>query len=305
MPSAATATLAASSPARAFAIALASGVAHACAGPDHVAAVVALAARTRRRAIEDGDDGGAGGVARRCAIEGARWGVGHSMGLGGVTGVFYALGRAMDVETAALASDYVVGGAMCALGVASASGGWKMVMKRRKEREHVEDGEVEGAGEVETHARDGDETSVRVAAGSEAHEEAHALGVSHVHVREVDVESDDVVLERASLWKRVRRFGRDKTAPAYAVGFLHGVSGLSGVIYVLPAVFLTDETRVSLYLFGFFISSVISMTLFAAVLGALPHSVKMAIWMSLVGGALVFGVGLMWIILTAQGKLDL
>lgn len=305
MPSGAVDALARASPARAFALALAAGAAHACAGPDHVGAVVALVASARRDAggLASGRE-----VGWSCARQGARWGVGHCLGLGVITGVFYALGRALDVEKAALASDYVVGCAMCALGAASGRGGWRMLRRSRAESEHVEDACADGPGEAHTHG-DGHacgEEPVRVAAGSEAHREAHALGVAHTHVRQHDVEegAGDVASERESLWKRLRGW-RDDTTPAYVVGFVHGVSGLSGVVYVLPAVFLADETRVTLYMLGFFLSSLIAMTAFSALLGTVPHSVKNTIRISLVGGAFVFAVGVMWIVLTALGKLDL
>ena len=183
-----------------------------------------------------------------------------------------------------------------------------MLLRSRAESEHVEDVMVDGEGDAQTHeeAHGCDVEPVRVASGSEAHREAHALGVAHTHVRQHDVEEGtcDVSTERESLWKRLRSLRYD-TTPSYVIGFVHGVSGFSGVVYVLPAVFLADETRVMLYMLGFFISSLLAMTAFSALLGMVPHSVKNTIRISIGGGAFVFAVGIMWIVLTALDKLDL
>ena len=117
---------------------------------------------------------------------------------------------------------------------------------------------------------------VGVLAGSAAHAEAHAYGVAHEHARKGEDEEMceradgragvvETVSERKSLWSRVKSaLGEESTREgklaAYAVGVVHGASGVSGVIYILPAVFLDDATRIALYLFGFCLTSVLVMT---------------------------------------------
>ena len=85
---------------------------------------------------------------------------------------------------------------------------------------------------------------------------------------------------------------------------LPAASGVSGVIYILPAVFLDDATRIALYLFGFCLTSVLVMTALAFILGAAPGSERAALRVSVAAGASSFIVGVIWIALAATGKLN-
>ena len=307
-----------------FAASLAAGALHAIAGPDHVAAVVALIASARReraasrsdahhaRDDDDDDDGGGGDGAslwRACAKQGFRWALGHALGLGAVTAVFFACARRVDVDRVAKASDFVVGVTMLALGLANIRAGVMFYRRERRARAHVEDCEARGAHEGASGESDG---TVVVVAGSEAHRAAHAFDIPHAHAVKGDRNCDDeVVSEPQSLWRRMRAISGDGSTregrlAAYGVGFTHGVSGLSGVVYVLPAVFLRDTSRVIMYMFGFFFTSTLAMTMFAAILGAAPGGGRRsAIALQCVGGVSVLVVGAVWIALTATNELNL
>ena len=120
----------------------------------------------------------------------------------------------------------------------------------------------------------------------------------------------ETVSERKSLWSRVKpalgeESPREGKLAAYAVGVVHGASGVSGVIYILPAVFLDDATRIALYLFGFCLTSVLVMTALAFILGAAPGSERAALRISVAAGASSLIVGVIWIALAATGKLNI
>ena len=141
------------------------------------------------------------------------------------------------------------------------------------------------------------------------------MGVSHEHAHKSDVHGareirGEAISERRSLWNRVREMvGEESTREgkfaAFGVGVAHGVSGVSGVVYVLPAAFLADSTRVVLYIFGFIVSSVAAMTALAFLLGLLPRSAAVAFRFSVASGVSALVVGVIWVALVATGKLDL
>ena len=317
----------------AFGLALVAGTAHAIAGPDHVAGVFAVATSARRveraRRMADGDDDDDDdddeGSRRRldlawaCARQGARWGSGHALGLALVGGIVLACEDGVDEDALGTASDFVVGSAMIWLGLATLRSAWRWDRKRKYAKAHVED---EAARDDDlAHAEDGATAGARTAgavvvvAGSAAHAEAHALGVSHEHAHKSDVHGareirGEAISERRSLWNRVREMvGEESTREgkfaAFGVGVAHGVSGVSGVVYVLPAAFLADSTRVVLYIFGFIVSSVAAMTALAFLLGLLPRSAAVAFRFSVASGVSALVVGVIWVALVATGKLDL
>ena len=316
----------------AFGLALIAGTLHALTGPDHLAGVFAVATsarrveRARRMADGDDDDDDDEDDARRrrdlawaCARQGARWGSGHALGLALVGGIVLACEDRVDEDALGAASDFVVGFAMIWLGLATLRSAWRWDRKQRHAKAHVED---EAARDDDlAHAEDGATAGARnavavvVVAGSAAHAEAHALGVSHEHAHKNDVHGTreihgEAISERRSLWNRMRDMvGEESTREgkfaAFGVGVAHGVSGVSGVVYVLPAAFLADSTRVALYIFGFVVSSVAAMTALAFLLGLLPRSAAVAFRFSVVSGISALVVGVIWVALVATGKLDL
>jgi hypothetical protein len=68
---------------------------------------------------------------------------------------------------------------------------------------------------------------------------------------------------------------------------------------------LNDTGRLLLYLLGFTITSIGSMSGVAAVMGLVPQGTKKLMIMNGVTGTVVIGVGIIWIVLTSTDKLDL
>jgi hypothetical protein len=135
----------------ALAIGCAAGFAHVLTGPDHLAAVSALAADRPRRAW----------------VLGLRWGLGHSLGIVLLGSLALVLQRSCGVDAAAAWSDRVVGAGMVGLGL------WALhraVRRRLHEHTHEHDGTVH----THTHLHLGSITSHR------QHSHApYAVGILH------------------------------------------------------------------------------------------------------------------------------
>jgi hypothetical protein len=127
------------------------GLAHVLSGPDHLAAVSALAADSPRRSW----------------VLGLRWGLGHSLGIVLLGALALVLQRGCGLDVAASRADRVVGAAMILLGL------WTLrraLRRRLHEHTHTHDGQTH----THTHLHLGSITSHR------QHSHApYAVGVLH------------------------------------------------------------------------------------------------------------------------------
>jgi hypothetical protein len=86
------------------------------------------------------------------------------------------------------------------------------------------------------------------------------------------------------------------------VGIIHGCSGFSHLLVVLPALALPSRLAAILYLSGFAIGTIIAMVTVAVLLGTIAYrsSIKkkstFLFRFSLCGGILAIVVGIFWII---------
>ena len=199
-------------------------------GADHLIALAVVASpdapeREPRRDVEsrgghhraDGDDGDdenrdaerdRPGLRRalRAGMLGVQWGIGHALGLALVCAVFFATRRRMNLDDFGDYADKAVGASMIALGLISL---WHLRTwrtRRERERAHIVDERVAGAGDPEVHAevparcpssqqpassqheaapsRQSSPRSVALVlqAGSEEHAAAHDMRLPHIHV---------------------------------------------------------------------------------------------------------------------------
>lgn len=96
---------------------------------------------------------------------------------------------------------------------------------------------------------------------------------------------------------------------AILAGIIHGLAGPGGVLGVIPAVQLHDWRLALAYLSSFCISSTVTMGIFASSYGALTDKLGgcHASFESLIryfSACLSIGVGILWLVLLAFGKLD-
>lgn len=291
--------IATASPWQSFCVAMLMGITHVVLGPDHVSALVMLVAGVKRRQ-QDEERRNFLSVWRKSALQGFRWGVGHTLGLGFMTAIFMSFRSSIPMEKIATASDYIVGSMMLMIGSASLISLYKWRKREQKRLAHLQEINVVEEGGSGLHPKDG--LPVEVTPGSEAHAEAHEHHMTHTH--------GEGVTEAKSLWEKFKQWRMgdtftDSPTSAYVVGTIHGISGLSGIVYVLPVLFLNDTGRLLLYLLGFTITSIGSMTGVAAVMGLVPQGTKKLMILNGVAGTTVISIGIIWIVLTSMDKLDL
>lgn len=272
------------SPWKAFLVSLAMGIIHVVMGPDHLSGLAVLVAGTKRRETEN--------IARKCAIQGSRWGVGHTFGLGIMTTLFMCLRSSLPIEKISKASDTIVGISMMFIGSLSIYSSYRWYSKNKKEQLHL-NGDMEANIK---HTKDG--IPIDVVPVSDAHNEVHKYNMCHNHSND-----SQSIENKKTVWYKYRSklFGEtssDNSRSAYFLGCIHGISGLSGVVYVLPVIFLNDTLRLLLYLGGFFMTSILSMTLLGYIVGIIPQKVKSLIIFSASAGVCAIGAGILFIFLT-------
>jgi hypothetical protein len=296
-------------------------------GADHLIALAVVASpdapeREPRRDVEsrgghhraDGDDENRDaerdrpGLRRalRAGMLGVQWGIGHALGLALVCAVFFATRRRMNLDDFGNYADKAVGASMIALGLISL---WHLRTwrtRRERERAHIVDERVAGAGDPEVHAevparcpssqqpassqqsaapsRQSSPRSVALVlqAGSEEHAAAHDMRLPHIHVPVGSSPSSSSPAKPASGRALVaaERFPSPDASDAdqsstdesrrgwsMSIGLVHGVAGPSGILAVLPAVVLADAGKSAAYLVAFFAASATAMGAFAAIFG--------------------------------------
>jgi len=271
------------------------GILHVLLGPDHVTAVVALVSGVKRRQYGIGQ--GKLTLMKKTAMQGFRWSVGHTVGLGFMTGVFMLFRDQIPIDTISTVSDIIVGSLMIILGVISLTNLYFWWKKEIRINKHMIDVETDVL-----HPSEG--VPMEVVSGSEAHVDAHNHEFTHTHRVDGDIRDSKSLWDRLKLTQIGDNFS-DNEKGAYTMGTLHGVSGLSGIVYTLPALFIENNVKLILYLFGFFTSSITSMTLLGGILGLTPGGKRSIMVTNLIAGTSVIGVGMMWLILTSQGNLNL
>ena len=296
-------------------------------GADHLIALAVVASpdapeREPRRDVEsrgghhraDGDDENRDaerdrpGMRRalRAGMLGVQWGIGHALGLALVCAVFFATRRRMNLDDFGDYADKAVGASMIALGLISL---WHLRTwrtRRERERAHIVDERVAGAGDPEVHAevparcpssqqpassqqsaapsRQSSPRSVALVlqAGSEEHAAAHDMRLPHIHVPVGSSPSSSSPAKPASGRALVaaERFPSPDASDAdqsstdesrrgwsMSIGLVHGIAGPSGILAVLPAVVLADAGKSAAYLVAFFAASATAMGAFAAIFG--------------------------------------
>ena len=244
--------------------------------------------------------------ALRAGMLGVQWGIGHALGLALVCAVFFATRRRMNLDDFGEYADKAVGASMIALGMISLWHLRRWRTRRERERAHIVDERVAGAGDPEVH----DDVAADVAsasqlapshraspahvalvleAGSEEHAAAHDMRLPHIHVPRRSSPSSSSSSPAKPASERIpspegaakrgeKKIDDDSEADesstdgsrrgwSMSIGLVHGVAGPSGILAVLPAVVLADAGRSAAYLVAFFVASTTAMGAFAAIFG--------------------------------------
>jgi hypothetical protein len=287
-------------PLTSFLVAMLIGVTHVVLGPDHVSALLLLVAGVKRREHLN-ENSNKLSVWKNCALQGFRWGIGHTIGLSFMTSIFMIFRDEIPMDKIGTASDYIVGSMMIFIGAAAMFSLYNWMKQEKKRLKHINQPNDEEY--CRDHPKDG--LPLPVKSDSGAHTEAHDHHLTHLHSNEVDaVDENETLWQKFTKWRMGDTF-TDTPTSAYVVGGFHGVSGLSGIVYVLPALFLDDNLRLFLYMLGFFMTSIASMTVVGGTIGLIPSSTKKLMFLNGFAGTAVLGVGITWIVLTSMDKLDL
>ena len=146
-------------------------------------------------------------------------------------------------------------------------GGWAMVKILRKDSPHKH---------VHPHVHTQPSFFIHI------HRHSHHDHPDHIHVHQKDY--------------------RQNAATALLVGIVHGVSGFSHLLAVLPALALPSKASALFYLTGFAAGTILTMVLFALILGTVAYRSSLQkksgflFGFSLTGGILAIAVGIFWII---------
>ncbi|KAK3262615.1 hypothetical protein CYMTET_28540 [Cymbomonas tetramitiformis] len=313
------------------------GAAHVLTGPDHLSALAMLSV----------------GSSWRSFSLGARWGLGHSLGLLVVAIVFFASSMTLDIDKIAYYADLLVGVVMTGMGLFGARRAYHMYLKGSAKPSRqpaveltIQIGE-EGSEEGGTLLSPGKETPSMLSPSSSAISPKRrgsptvspegsapftdqsvllhdAPGIKKISQREEHEQQHEHLLEESGThhhhhahhhdWDTLVQKYLDFANPttqrfaALAVGIVHGVAGPGGVLGVLPAVVLADWVKSSVYLASFFLSSIVTMGVFAALYGEITGRLAVNNDIDTIMAAISAGfsllVGILWLVLLYFGILD-
>jgi hypothetical protein len=231
------------------------------------------------------------------------------LGLTVVAVILLSLSHLADWEARGLGADCAVGAVMIALGLL----GLANVLRLAQQQQDVH---VLAASTLAC-----DESSpefvpeIVLQENTVADAVAHELRVPHAHAEEtVDEDTDceaspcpsadvDVAVSPAPLLSRPAT----QRQLALCVGAVHGVSGVGGVLAVLPALVLRSPSRVAAYLLPLFAATILAMAAFTAAfseaarrLSAADKRQRVARGIAMLSSAGSIAVGIAWLVLVNQ-----
>ncbi len=191
---------------------------HVWSGPDHLAAVTPLVLQRRRR----------------FAPVGIAWGVGHTIGMMLIGGLYLLLQSYLPVDRISAHSEQLVGLTLVGVGAVAVFRGRRGWMHHAHPHAH----------------QDGDEVYVHV------HRHHHTLSEGHRH-------------EHAH-----REPQRQGVLTALGIGILHGFGGIAHLLLLLPTLGFSHTWQSAAYLGGFFGGAIAAMGSYAAVVGRMGARIE-------------------------------
>ena len=235
----------------------------------------------------------------------------ESLGLTVVAVILLSLSHLADWEARGLGADCAVGAVMIALGLLGLANVLRLA--RQQPDVHV----LAPSTVLSCEESSPEAPPVVLQENTVAHAVAHELRVPHAHAEETVEESIDC---EASACPHAAEGGDVAVTPApllsrpttqrlvaLCVGAVHGVSGVGGVLAVLPALVLRSPSRVTAYLLPFFTATILAMAAFSAAfseaarrLSAAEKRQRVARGVATLSSAGSVAVGIAWLVLVNQ-----
>ena len=220
---------------------------HVVTGPDHMAAVTPLAIDTRKKSW----------------LVGLGWGLGHTIGMLLIGGLFILFKEILPINSIAKYSDQIIGILLIVIGT------WSVLRTYLR-------------------YRSGNKATIHV------HNHSHnTLEHSHVHIHE-----DNATHEHKH---QQQKLVKNKSLAAFSIGIVHGCSGFNHLLALLPTLALPTTIQSIWYVIAFTLGTVTVMITFAFIMGLIAHRSekhnhdRFLKLFTYIGGIAAIIIGIIWL----------
>ena len=190
---------------------------HVVTGPDHMAAVTPLAIDTRKKSW----------------LVGLGWGLGHTVGMLIIGGLFILFKEILPIDSIAKYSDQIIGILLIVIG------SWSVLRTYLRYRL---------GNKVTTHAH---------------HHYHNNVEHSHIHIHEGNATHEHK--------HQQKKLVKNKSFAAFSIGIVHGCSGFNHLLALLPTLALPTMKQSIWYVIAFALGTVTVMITFAFIMGLIAH----------------------------------
>jgi ABC-type nickel/cobalt efflux system permease component RcnA len=228
-------------------------IAHVVTGPDHLAAVTPLAIDSRKKSW----------------LIGFSWGLGHTLGMLFIGGLFILFKEYLPIEAISKYSDKVIGMLLIGIGIYA-------ILRTYRRHSH----------------------------GNRPHSHFHTRPFLYAHIHRHTHHTVKAGHGATSDDHEHEHHGtvRQNAITALAIGVIHGFAGFSHLFALLPSLALPTLTESLIYVGAFATGTIATMVLFAFILGLVAFKAVIRDkqvflkWFTFMGGILAVAIGILWLI---------
>ena len=227
------------------------GILHILSGPDHIAAIITISANKGYKAF----------------IIGAKWGIGHAIGLLIIFAVLLTIDAEILYKTKI--AEWIVGCFLVLLGFHGfyKTRNYNKLISSYENNQFIEDNKD-----------------------------------NEINTSEIQIDNDD---NKKSMYVYIITLSKEKIL-SLITGILHGLAGTGGVLGVLPAILIENKEKSAAYLTTFCVSGIITMSIFSAIWGEISKKATRKLGKIILGTSSLLSViiGFLWIGLLATDQMD-
>ncbi|NVO18152.1 MAG: hypothetical protein HXX13_00535 [Bacteroidetes bacterium] len=249
-------------------------IAHVVTGPDHMAAVTPLAISSRKKSW----------------AVGFAWGIGHTIGMLFLGLLFIFFKEFIPFDAISRHSETFIGVLLIAIGL------WALLRMRLKHNHpnNLPHSHFHTTPHLYAHIHRHTHESSYTYSPDHSHPHVHPQSqlLSHPHPHSHNHEHEQHDHQNGS---------KHNILTALLVGIVHGLAGFSHLFALLPSLLLPDQTATIIYVAAFAIGTILTMVLFAFILGVVAFQsfirdkVLFLKWFTYSGAGLAILVGFLWI----------